>query len=135
MFDKKNVASIASWLNLLLPENKRIYLRGKCRLKTTSPCQGVDQRIFSSLIITQLLLFQHKICQDSTKTVSSPCLLIGQQCKLNDQALRKSKYASQFSSSYSPPPPPTNPSAPGIKRTASSLNSNCLYHSWPPSSC
>ena len=36
MFDKKNVASIASWLNLLLPENKGIiYLRGKCRLKFT----------------------------------------------------------------------------------------------------
>ena len=27
MFDKKNVASIASWLNLLLPENKGIYKR------------------------------------------------------------------------------------------------------------
>ena len=66
MFDKKNVASIASWLNLLLPENKRIYLRGKCRLKTTSPCQGVDQRIFSSLIITQLLLFPQLKCYNNT---------------------------------------------------------------------
>ena len=91
MFDKKNVASIASWLNLLLPENKGIYLRGKRRLKTTSPCQGVNQRIYSSLIIAQLLLFYYKMSQDSTETVSSPWLLIEEQCKLNDKALQKSK--------------------------------------------
>ena len=72
MFDKKNVASIASWLNLLLPEKKGIYLRGKCRLKTTSPCQGVNQRIFSSLIINNCCCFNIKFVRTALRLLVVP---------------------------------------------------------------